>query len=216
MDKIKLAQIVWDYSHMKCSLEKADCILVLGSHDIRVAERGAELFLEGFADTLIFSGGLGRLTEGMWDRPEAEIFADIAVKMGVPADKIIIENKSTNTGENILFTRRILEERNLNYCKFIVVQKPYMERRAYATFKKRWPEKQIIITSPQMSFEEYCNSSNIIGINMDEVISIMVGDLQRIKVYPEKGFQIYQEVPDYVWNAFQQLVKMGYTKYLIE
>lgn len=215
MDKIELAKIVWDYSHMKHSLEKADCILVLGSHDTRVAERGAELFLENFADTLIFSGGLGRLTEGMWDRAEAEIFAEIAIEIGVPANKIIIENKSTNTGENILFTRRILEEKNLNFNKFIVVQKPYMERRAYATFKKHWQSKHIMITSPQISFEKYCNSSKVENINMDEVISIMVGDLQRIKVYPQKGFQIYQEIPDFVWSAFQQLVAMGYTKYLI-
>ena len=216
MDKIELAKIVWDYNHMNHSLEKADCILVLGSHDIRVAERGAELFLENFADTLIFSGGLGRLTEGMWDRSEAEIFSEIAVKMGVPANKIIIENKSTNSGENIVFTRRILDERNLNFNKFIVVQKPYMERRAYATFKKHWPEKHLMITSPQISFEKYCNSSKVEGINMDEIISIMVGDLQRIKVYPQKGFQIYQEIPDLVWSASQKLVAIGYTKYLIE
>jgi uncharacterized SAM-binding protein YcdF (DUF218 family) len=216
MKKIELAKIIWDYSHMNSRLEKADCILVLGSHDTRVAERGAELFLENYGDSLIFSGGLGRLTDGMWDRAEAEIFSEIAVKMGVPENKIIIENKSTNTGENILFTRRILEERNLNFNKFIVVQKPYMERRAYATFKKRWPEKHIMITSPQLSFEEYCNSSKVEDINMEEVINIMVGDLQRIKVYAEKGFQIYQEIPGYVWSAFQQLVDMGYRKYLIE
>lgn len=216
MNKVELAKIVWDYSHMNHRLEKADCILALGSHDTRVAERGAELFLEGLGDTLIYSGGLGRLTEDMWDRAEAEIFSEIAVKMGVPENKIIIENKSTNTGENILFTRRILEERNLNFNKFIVVQKPYMERRAYATFKKHWPEKHIMITSPQLSFEEYCNTSKVEDINMEEVINIMVGDLQRIKVYAEKGFQIYQEIPDYVWSAFQQLVDMGYRKYLIE
>jgi uncharacterized SAM-binding protein YcdF (DUF218 family) len=215
MNKIELAKVVWDYSHMRHSIEKADCILVLGSHDTRVAERGAQLFLENFADTLIFSGGLGRLTDGMWDRAEADIFADIAMKMGVPENNIIIENKSTNTGENIVFTRRILEAQNLNFNKFIVVQKPYMERRAYATFKKHWPEKYIMITSPQISFEDYCNSSKVESINMDEVINIMIGDLQRIEVYPKKGFQIYQEIPDYVWSAFQQLVEMGYTKYLI-
>jgi uncharacterized SAM-binding protein YcdF (DUF218 family) len=216
VNKIELAKIVWDYSHMKHKLERSDCILVLSSHDIRVAERGAQLYLEGYCDIVIFSGGLGRLTEGMWDKPEAELFAEAAIKMGVPEEKIIIENKSTNSGENILFTKRILEDRNLNFSKFIVVQKPYMERRAYATFKRHWPEKDIMITSPQMSFEEYCSSSKIDDIDMDEVINIMTGDLQRIKVYAEKGFQIYQEIPDCVWKAFKQLVEMGYTKYLVE
>jgi hypothetical protein len=43
----------------------------------------------------------------------------------------------------------------------------------------------------------------------------MVGDLQRIRLYPEKGFQIHQDIPDDVWDAYEELVKAGYTKYLI-
>ncbi|PIN72448.1 hypothetical protein COV22_03185, partial [Candidatus Woesearchaeota archaeon CG10_big_fil_rev_8_21_14_0_10_47_5] len=37
----ELAKKLWDYHHVNQSLEKSDCILVLGSHDLRVAERGA-------------------------------------------------------------------------------------------------------------------------------------------------------------------------------
>ena len=51
---------------------------------------------------------------------------------------------------------------------------------------------------------------------MDKVISIMVGDLQRIKVYAEKGFQIPQEIPAPVWDAFERLVALGYDQQLIE
>jgi hypothetical protein len=42
----------------------------------------------------------------------------------------------------------------------------------------------------------------------------MVGDLQRIKIYPEKGFQIPQEIPSDVWDAFEQLVELGFDKHL--
>src|SRR5256885_8779068 len=84
---VRLARTVWDYQHVAHTLKPADLILVLGSHDTRVAERGAELFLEGWAPLLAFAGGLGRLTEGRWDRPEAEIFAEIAIGRGVPADR---------------------------------------------------------------------------------------------------------------------------------
>jgi len=45
---------------------------------------------------------------------------------------------------------------------------------------------------------------------------MMVGDLQRIKYYPEKGFQIYQEIPEEVWKAYEELVKMGFDKQLIK
>ncbi len=80
--------------------------LTLGSHDLRVAERAAELYLQGCAPLVIMSGGLGNFTQDMWTGSEADKFATIAIQKGVPANKILIENKSSNTGENILFTQR--------------------------------------------------------------------------------------------------------------
>jgi len=44
----------------------------------------------------------------------------------------------------------------------------------------------------------------------------MVGDLQRIKEYPAKDFQIAQDVPDDVWKAYEFLVAAGYTNTLIK
>ncbi|MBB3840093.1 uncharacterized SAM-binding protein YcdF (DUF218 family) [Runella defluvii] len=208
---LALAQQLWDYHHVNQHLQKSDCILVLGSHDLRVAERGAELYLQGWAPLLIMSGGLGRLTQEMWSEPEADKFAKIALEMGVPAEAILIENKSTNTGENILFTQQLLQKENLAPERFIVVQKPYMERRSFATFKKHWPEKELIVTSPQLSMQAYPTAE----ITLEEVIHIMVGDLQRIKVYPEKGFQIEQEIPKEVWEAFEKLVSLGFNSHLI-
>jgi len=206
-----LAQHLWDYHHVNHSLEKADCILALGSHDLRVAERATELYLQGWALLVIMSGGLGNFTKEMWTEKEADKFAAIAIKKGVPENAILIENKSTNTGENILFTQKLLEEKNLDLKSFIVVQKPYMERRSYATFKKLWPEKKLIVTSPQISFEEYPTPE----IPMEKVINIMVGDLQRIKLYPERGFQIYQEIPGDIWKAYEKLVAFEFDKHLM-
>jgi uncharacterized SAM-binding protein YcdF (DUF218 family) len=210
-----LAEQLWRYHQMNHQLEKADAILVLCSHDRRVAERGAQLFLEGWAPLLIFAGGLGTITSGIWTEPEADQFARIARNLGVPAVKILVENKSTNTGENVLFTRRLLAEKSLDPEKFILVQKPYMERRAYATFRKLWPEKQALVTSPQVSFAEYLQEYTNSELSSDAVISIMVGDLQRIKLYPEKGFQIHQEIPEEIWATCEELVAAGYDKHLI-
>ena len=83
----RLAKILWDYHHMNHKLKKADCIFVMGSHDLRVAERGAQLFLDGWAPLIVFSGGKGRLTKDLWDEPEADKFAQIAIDMGVPQKK---------------------------------------------------------------------------------------------------------------------------------
>ena len=207
----RLARILWDYHHMGHELWKADVILVQGSHDLRVAERGASLYLDGWAPRLVFSGGLGNLTREMWDEPEAIQFARIAREMGVPADAILTESRSTNTGENVTFTRELLNGLGLMPERFILVQKPYMERRTFATFRKVWPEKDAIVTSPPIAYDDYPTAD----IPLTRVIEIMVGDLQRIRLYPDRGFQIPQEIPDDVWSAFERLVELGFTGNLI-
>lgn len=207
-----LAKQLWDYHHMNHTLAKSDCILALGSHDLRVADRAAELYLEGWAPLVIMSGGLGNFTQDLWTESEADQFAAIAIKKGVPAKSVLIENKSTNTGENILFTQRLLKEKGADPQNFIVVQKPYMERRSYATFKKHWPDKNLIVTSPQISFDDYPTEE----IPLERVINIMIGDLQRIKFYPAKGFQVYQDIPVEIWNAYERLVQLGFNKHLMK
>jgi uncharacterized SAM-binding protein YcdF (DUF218 family) len=209
---LQLAQVLWDYHHMQQTLEKSDCIFVLGSHDTRVAERGAERYLQGWAPLLIMSGGLGRLTRESWTETEAARFARIAISKGVPAEAILVEDQSTNTGENILFTQQLLEQKGLAPESFILVQKPYMERRTYATFMKQWPGKKICVTSPRISLEDYPTES----LPMERVIQVMVGDTQRIRLYAEKGFQIYQHIPDPVWQAYEQLVALGFHQQLVK
>jgi uncharacterized SAM-binding protein YcdF (DUF218 family) len=210
-----LAEILWDYHRMNHQIAKAGAILVLCSHDERVAERGAQLFIEGWAPLLIFSGGQGAITKTLWAEPEAERFARIALGLNVPLESILVEAASTNTGENVEFTKRLLAQRGLDPHTFIVVQKPYMERRAFATFRKIWPEKDLVVTSPQVSFRDYLAEYTNRSLTAADVVGIMVGDLQRIKLYPALGFQIEQEVPDKVWRAFEELVQAGYDKYLI-
>lgn len=211
-DKVEvLAKTIWDYMHMNHNIRKADLIFVMGSHDISVADRGAELFFKGYAPIILVSGGVGYFKPKSWDKTEAEMFSDRMLKSGVPQEKILLETNSTNTGENVIYSKKLIETEKIKVNSVILVQKPYMERRAYATFKKLWPEVKVMVTSPQVDFEKYVDSE----LNQESVINIMVGDLQRIKEYPKKGFQIEQKIPDNVWKAYKDLVKMGYTKHLV-
>ena len=177
---------LWQYHQLGHALAKSDAILVLCSHDTAVAKRGAELFLGGWAPLLIFSGGLGSITRHMWTEAEADRFAAVAEGMGVPRASILIENRSTNTGENITFTRQLLADRGLDPQSFIVVQKPYMERRSFATFRKLWPEKRLVVTSPRVTLDEYLDRYSNEALSTADVVSIMVGDLQRVKLYGRK------------------------------
>lgn len=205
-----LAEILWDYMLMRHEPRPCDLILALGSNDTRVAEHAADLFLRGLAPRLLFSGNVGILTKGKFAKTEAETFADVAVEKGVPREAILLETRSTNTGENIQFSRALLAAHGLDPRTFIVVQKPYMERRAYATFMKQWPGKDILMASPPLSWSEYPTET----LSKEIIIPILVGDLQRIRLYPEKGFQIPQGIPDEVWAAFEELVARGFTSHL--
>lgn len=208
----ELIQILWDYMRMNQELKKSDCILVLGCSDITIVDRAVEIFKKGYSDIIIFSGGLGKITSKIWNEPEAEKFAKIAIEKGVPEEKIYIENKSTNTGDNFRFTKKLIEEKKLKINSLIIVCKSYDEKRNYATFKKIMPEYDGIITSKNISFDEYFN------LNQENTlwIDVLVGDIQRMKLFAKKGWQIEVDVPQNVWNAYEELKKRGYNKYLVE
>jgi uncharacterized SAM-binding protein YcdF (DUF218 family) len=184
--------------------------------DDRVAVHVAQLYEQGHGDYVIFSGGIAHRDDALrpaWAAPEAEHFADVAVRHGVPRGKILVENRARDTGENIVLTYQLLQERNLHPKSLLLVQKPYMERRAYATFKRQWPDPEVdfTVTSPQTPYDEYFNSAN----PKERIIHVMVGDLQRLREYPKFGYQAPQRIPSEVWEAYKQLVRMGYTKHLI-
>lgn len=59
-------------------------------------------------------------------------------------------------------------------------------------------------------FEEYYKR------NGNEWINVLVGDVQRMKLFYEKGWQIKMEIPQEVWNAYEILVKKGYDKFVLK
>ena len=203
------AVAIWNYHQMGHQLSVCDLIFVLGSHDLRVAERAAELYQQGLAPRVLMSGGFGNFTKGHFSKPEAELFAEVARENGVPDDCLLIEGRSTNTGENVQFSRELLEASGIAVSSVIAVQKPYMERRTFATIRKQWPGVSVCVTSPRISFENYLQGA----LTFDIVTNIMVGDLARIIEYPRLGFQIHQDVPSDILTAYQFLVSQGYDQH---
>jgi len=213
----KLAKVIWNYLLVRQKLQKSDVILVFSSIDLRVAEYAAKLYKEKWASTILFSGGNQRrkdLLATNWKISEAEKFAEVAIKKGVPKGAIIFEKKALNSGENISFSYKLLKKKKIKLNKVILVQKPYMARRVMATFLQQWPDKKtkFIITAPAISFEDYCRGKR----DKEKVINIIVGDLQRIMIYPKIGYQTEQKVSKRVVSAYQKLVCLGYTKHLLE
>ena len=214
MNFLEPLQVIWDYLGMHQTPEQADVIVGFGNFNTNIARRAAELYRQGLATVVLFTGGLGRNTEGLLPEPEAVRFARVAMECGVPEKAILLEPESTNTAENILFTRRLLEERGIAHERILGVHQPFMERRITAAMGVYWPEQAFRVTSPQVSISDYLADAKKQGVTENAAVSVIVGDFQRMDLYAKKGYQTPQYIPPEAWEAFHKLVAMGFDKQL--
>ena len=214
MEFMKPLQVIWDYLCLNEPLEEADCIVGFGNFNTDIARRAAELYHQGYAPKVLFTGGLGRNTEGLLPEPEAVRFARVAMDCGVPECDIILEPDSTNTKENIVFTRQKLESLGLPHGRILGVHQPFMERRIKAAMGVYWPELDFRVTSPQVTIPQYLEAAARQGVSPNASVSVIVGDFQRMDLYAKLGYQLLQHIPDRAWEAFHELVEMGYDKQL--
>lgn len=200
------ARILWEYHLVYDELVSSDLIIGLGSYDLRVADRCAQLFRLGLAPSILFTGKAGNWTQGLYPSSEAEAFAARAEALGVPSDCILVEPHATNIGENIRFARSM----SPGVARAIIITKPQTQRRALATVKAQWPEISALVSAPLTSFEQQPTAN----YPLDMLIAEMVGDIRRIIDYPALGFQIPQAVPDEVLRACDHLVAHGHDGHL--
>lgn len=205
------ARTIWDYHLMHHQLEPVDVGIGLGSHDLGVATFAAKLYHEQLFPVIVFTGASSRTTAARFPRGEAVHYREHAVELGVPATAIRIETRATNTGENIALTRALLAATGTSVSSVLLISKPYMERRAFATCQKVWPEVRAICASEPIGFDDYLAS---IG-DTKLVLDMLVGDLQRVMEYPALGFAVDQVVPDDVESAYHRLISAGYTSRLM-
>ncbi|WP_059008481.1 YdcF family protein [Streptomyces specialis] len=205
------AKLIWDYHQMRHELRPVNVAIGLGSHDLGVAAHSAELYRAGLFPTLVFTGGNSPTTEARFPRGEAVHYREYAIELGVPAEAILLEPNASNTGQNITLAREVLAAAGIHPTTALLVSKPYMERRSFATARKLWPDVEILCASEPLEFDDYLKS---IG---DEklVLDMLVGDLQRVIEYPKLGFAIEQEVPEDVHAAYEALIRDGFTSRLI-
>ena len=204
------AEIVFDFLAEVPSLpDRADLILAAGTYDLRVADHAADLYLRGFAPRIVCSGGYGKVTSMLFNKPEAELFALRCIQLGVPESAIVTESNSTNTGENFRFSHELLKDLKLETG--IIACKPYMAKRAWATGTKQWPEITWFASGVPLAFEDYLTEQ----ITFEDTVQLMVGDLQRLWIYEEKGFQAHVDVPNSVKRAYRALAEAGFDRYVI-
>lgn len=187
----------------------ADCVIVLGSKYLDVARFAGELCARRHYPVVVFSGNRGRNTGG-FASAEAEIFERIARPLLPVTTRVLLEKESTNTGENIRFSVRLLAENSIECRTFILVQNPTMTRRALATFGKELPGVTVTCVPPDRTYDDYLTSP----VEARSFIDDMVGNFQRVLLYPGLGYQLAQPVPEEVFASYRFLLSRGYDRQL--
>ncbi len=205
------ATLIWNYHQMGHELRPCSAAIGLGSHDLGVATAAADLYRAGLFPVVVFSGGNSPTTRARFPRGEAVHYREHVLGLGVPDQAILVEPRAANTGQNITFARELLAEAGVEVGSLLLISKPYMERRSYATCRKLWPEAEVVCASEPLELDDYIKS---IG---DEklVVDMLVGDLQRVIEYPKLGFAVEQDVPGDVYDAYQRLLRAGFDSRLI-
>ncbi|MFF2557077.1 YdcF family protein [Nocardia sp. NPDC058058] len=185
----------------------------LGSHDPDVPVYTTELYHRGLFPTIVFTGANAPGTVEAFPRGEAVHFRDRALELGVPDSAILVEPEATNTGENIDFTRALIEEHTAlgPIRTVLLISRPYQQRRSYAICRKRWPGVEVTCAARPLPLDEYVAR---IG-DANRVINMLVGDTQRLWVYPANGWAIEQPIPTAVRKAFACLVAAGFSARLL-
>lgn len=201
---------IWRYhcldENIPRDISTFDLIVGLGSYDTRVAERCAELYQNAISDKIVFTGAFGNWTKDHFDKTEAETFAEVAMSHGVPEDNIVLEDKATNTGENITNVKAMFPK-----AKTVVfVTKPQMQRRCRATVEKQWPDIKAVVTAPNHTIV----SQPVGDMDLEKVVHELVGTHWRTRAYAKLGYQTKQDADELAEEAFKALVEQGYTKHL--
>ncbi|MFA4842348.1 MAG: ElyC/SanA/YdcF family protein, partial [Candidatus Omnitrophota bacterium] len=199
------------------TLEVIDLLMILGSSDLRVPEEAAKIYHRGLVEKIIVAGGIGRLT-GDLVKPEAQVYRDILMENGVPETAILVEDKSTNTQENIQFSIALMKEHSLNPRSIVVMQTPVLQRRSMATFE-RWYSvtfEELFGYAPAIekciSYAPYIPDVFAMSeAERAELLDLAKGELYRLdpKVYgPQgRGYISYINIPSDVKETYEKLAK---------
>lgn len=202
-----IAQRLWDYLRVGEPVKPAEWLLVFGGHDLAVADRAAELYHRGAAPMVLTSGGSRALPPGSPYATEADAIREILITACVPKEAVVLERLASNTSENFWFSAELLRDQGLDPRDFLVVQKPYTERRVLATARRRWPSKNVRVTSQEVTFEQYCAGS----IPVPKIYSMLAGEIVRLDSYAHSGLiQPDEPVPSELLEAAHRLQAAGY------
>jgi uncharacterized SAM-binding protein YcdF (DUF218 family) len=127
-----LGVVVWRYG-VENGATRSDCIIVLGAavHGSKASpvfeeriRHGVQLYQNEFASKIIFTGGVGKAG----GNAESAVAREMAIRLGVPEEDILIEEHSRTTRQNLAEARSLMRAHGLQSA--ILVSDPLHMKRA--------------------------------------------------------------------------------------
>ena len=209
---ISSLKVIWGFTKLNQVIEPCDVIFACVCFNLDIPVKCAELFKQGYGKKILFAGGLGKITKEKFQKSEAEIYRDIAMRHGVSSEHILLEINSTNTGDNFRFSKTILEKYKIK--SILIVHFATSERRTLATAQAILPEYRLFITSPDLSFSDFLSKLQQSSEYFYREVSLLVGDIQRMIIYPQLGWIKEVDIPDDIIQTYYFLKNKGFDQFI--
>lgn len=198
----RLLQPIWRYLCLSEPPAPSDVIFVFGSRGLEVPRRAAQLFAARWAPRVLVSGRAGPMTEHVFDRPEALVFRDELVRLGVPAAAVVTEVAAGNTLENVRFGMTVLEAAGHRPTSALLVAKAFAMRRCLATFARQRPRVQVRGCPPGGSLLDHLDRSR------EHFAARLVAEIRRLDVYGAAGDIAPCAIPPAVRAAARETARL--------
>lgn len=174
-------QKITDYMFLDSDPQKADIAILFGTRHNEPSDVFADLYNKKIVRKVVITGGTNRVTGSN----EAEEITKELKQRGINCKDILLENKSTNSLENVLFSKQVIDDKIglKNITDIIYITKHYHARRALLTLKKYFP-KQINFHPVIYSIYDFDKTNwqkSEIGKKK------ILGEYEKIRKYQENG-----------------------------
>lgn len=194
------------------AIRATDAIWGFGHFDLNIPRRCGELYMQGYAPRIILSGGIGSGTADL-GQPEARAFqAELRRRYPqIPADALVLEDASTNTGENVHYTQQLLQQIKPELAfgrgiqSIMLVASAYRQRRVWLTCRQHLPALTFVNAPPLTTFDQECRLFAEKGF---ELPRLLVGEVDRLQRYAAAGYIVAEPIPDDVDQCYTQLRDM--------
>jgi len=185
----------------------ADAAIGFGHFDLRIPRLCGELARGGKARTIVFTGGIGAGT-GQLGGPEADAFLRELLRLFPELKRVVTENRSTNTAENIRFTAELLQQSHPDLAlgggirSAILIAHSIRLRRVRQTWRRLCPQVPAVGISPAT---DYATEAALYAKNGLSLTAQLGGEVDRLRQYPTRGWIEPIEIPPAIAAARAEL-----------